>query len=246
MDRAIYTAMTGAKSTLMQQASVGHNLANASTDGFKAEIHRLRAVPIISEALPTRAFTVDASVANDYSSGALQYTGRSLDVAIKGKGWIAVQTPDGNEAYTRAGRLEVTANGELVNERGLQVMGEGGPLALPPENRYEVAADGTISAVPSTGNRNASEVVGRLKLVNPDEAELRRSDDGLFRLASGDPADADPAVQVAGNYVEASNVNVVDQMVQMISLSRHFETQTRMLTTLDTNAKAADQVLTIT
>lgn len=246
MDRAIYTAMTGAKSTLMQQTSVGHNLANASTDGFKAEIHRLRAVPVLSEAQPSRAFVVDASVANDYSSGPLQYTGRSLDVAVKGKGWLTVQTADGNEAYTRGGRLEVSANGELVTERGLQVMGEGGPIALPPDNRYEIAADGTVSAVPRTGNRNATEVVGRLKLVNPDEAELKRGEDGLFRLASGNPADADPAVQVAGNYVEGSNVNAVEQMVQMISLARHFETQTRMLTTLDTNAKAADQVLSIT
>jgi len=244
MDRAIYTAMSGAKSTLAQQTSVGHNLANASTDGFKAELHRLRAVPVVSNALPTRAFVVDASVANDLTPGALQKTGRSLDVAIKGDGWFAVQTPDGREAYTRAGRFEVSANGELVTEQGLQVLGEGGPIALPPDNRYEIAADGTVSAVPTTGNRNAAEVVGRLKLVNPPAAQLTRSDDGLFRLPNGVAADADPNVSVASGFVEASNVNPVDQMVQMISLSHLFETQTRLMTTVDTNAKAADQILT--
>ena len=243
MDRAIYTAMTGAKSTLLQQASVGHNLSNATTDGFRSELHRLRAVPVQTQALPSRAFVVDASVANDFTPGALQSTGRALDAAINGKGWFAVQTPDGGEAYTRAGRFEVSANGELVNERGLQVLGEGGPIALPPDNSYEIASDGTISAIPRTGSRNNAEVVGRLKLVNPEEAQIQRGDDGYFRLASGQPAEADPAVKVAGGYVEASNVNIVEQMVQMISLARQFETQTRMMTAIDSNAKAADQIL---
>lgn len=242
MDRAIYTAMTGAKSTLLQQASVGHNLSNATTDGFRAELHRLRAVPVQSPALPTRAFVVDASVANDFTPGALQATGRPLDMAINGKGWFAVQTPNG-EAYTRGGHFEVDANGQLVNERGMPVLGDGGPIALPPDHRYEVAPDGTVSAVPISGSRNAAQVVGQLKLVNPDEAQIRRGDDGYFRLASGDPADVDPNVRVAGGFVESSNVNIVEQMVQMMSLARHFETQTKLLTTLDTNARTADQIL---
>ncbi|GAA5183919.1 flagellar basal-body rod protein FlgF [Niveibacterium umoris] len=246
MDRAIYTAMTGAKSTLLQQAAVGHNLSNATTDGFRTEMHRLRAVPVLSPAQPSRAFVVDASVASDFTPGALQQTGRPLDVALHGKGWFALQMPDGSEAYTRAGRFEVDANGQLVNERGLQVQGEGGPIALPPDNRYEIAADGTISAIPRTGSRNAAEVVGRLKLVNPDEASLKRGDDGYFRLANGQQADPDANVRVAGGYVEASNVNVVEQMVNMISLAKHFELQTRMISSLDTNAKTADQVLAIT
>ena len=242
MDRAIYTAMTGAKSTLLQLASVGNNLSNATTDGFRTEMHRLRAVPIQSPALPSRAFVVDASVANDFSQGPLMATGRPLDTAINGKGWFAVQTPTG-EAYTRAGRFEVDVNGQLVTERGFPVLSDGGPIALPPDNRYEVASDGTISAVPKDGNRATAEVVGQLKLVNPDEAQIRRSDDGFFRLVSGQPADADPDVRVAGGFVEGSNVNIVEQMVQMISLSRHFETQTKLLSSLDTNARAADQVL---
>ncbi len=241
MDRAIYTAMTGAKSTLLQQASVGNNLANASTDGFKAELHRLRAVPVLSDAMPSRAFVVDASVATDLTSGPLQHTGRSLDVAIKGEGWFAVQSPDGREAYTRSGRFELTQNGELVDERGLRVLGDGGPIALPPDNRYEIAPDGTISAVPTTGNRNAAEVVGRLKLVKP--AQVERGDDGLFRAAGGAPAAADESVQVASGYVEGSNVNVVEQMVQMISLSRHFEFQTKLLTTAEQNDQAANKVI---
>lgn len=243
MDRAIYTAMTGAKSTLMQQASVGHNLSNASTDGFRTELHRLRAVPVLSSSLPSRAFVVDASVGSDFTPGPLQETGRSLDVALNGKGWFAVQTPDGKEAYTRAGRFEVSPNGELLTERGLQVMGEAGPIALPPDSRYEVASDGTVSAVPRTGSLNTTNVVGRLKLVNPPDGDMRRGDDGLFRLASGEEADADPNVRVAGGYIEGSNVNIVEQMVQMISLARQFETQIKLITTAETNASRADQIL---
>ncbi|MCL2658341.1 MAG: flagellar basal-body rod protein FlgF [Betaproteobacteria bacterium] len=241
MDRAIYTAMTGAKSTLLQQASVGHNLANVSTDGFKAEMHRLRAVPVLSQAHPSRAFVVDASVANDLSSGPLQHTGRSLDAAIRGPGWFVVQGADGREAYTRGGRFEVTQNGELVNQQGLRVMGEGGPIALPPDNQYEIAPDGTISAVPTTGDHNIADTVGRLRLVNPPQVE--RGDDGLFRQPGGAPATADDNVTVASGYVEGSNVNVVEQMVQMISLARHFEFQTKLLSMAEQNDQAADRFI---
>lgn len=246
MDRAIYTAMTGAKSTLMQQTAVGHNLSNASTDGFRSELHRLRAVPVLSPALASRAFVADASVGTDFTPGALQQTGRALDTAINGKGWFTVQTPDGKEAYTRVGRFEVGPNGELLTERGLQVMGTAGPIALPPDNRYEIAPDGTVSAVPRTGNVNTTNVVDQLKLVNPPEADLQRGDDGLFRLRSGQDADADPNVKVAGGYVEGSNVNIVEQMVQMISLARQFETQTKLITTAETNDSRADQMLGMT
>lgn len=243
MDRAIYTAMTGAKSTLMQQASVGHNLANASTDGFRAELHRLRAVPVISQALPSRAFVVDASVANDMTSGPLQHTGRGLDAAINGAGWFAIQTPDGNEAYTRGGRFELGPNGELVTEAGLPVIGDGGPVAVPPDNTYEIGADGTITAIPRTGDRNAAQVVGQLKLVNPDPTTMVRGGDGLFRTNNNQPAAADATVQVASGFVEGSNVNVVEQMTQMISLARHFEFQTKLISTAEQNSQSADQIL---
>ena len=112
MDRLIYTAMTGAKGTMDQQAAVAHNLANATSTGFRAELHKLRAVEVQTEALRTRAFTVDASVANNFDQGALQHTGRAYDVALAGKGWLAVQMPDGSEAYTRNGSLDVSANGK--------------------------------------------------------------------------------------------------------------------------------------
>ena len=242
MDRLIYTAMTGAKGTMDQQAAVAHNLANATSTGFRAELHKLRAVEVQTEALRTRAFTVDASVANNFDQGALQRTGRAYDVALQGKGWLAVQMPDGSEAYTRNGSLDVSANGILQTHDGKPVLGDGGPVTIPPDNEITIGADGSISAS-QPDQPGVVNVVAQLKLVNPPEADLVRGDDGLFRVRGGAPAQADPNVRVAGGYLEGSNVNVVDQMVQMISLSRQFEMQTRMLSTAEQNDRAAAQVL---
>ena len=242
MDRLIYTAMTGAKGTMDQQAAVAHNLANVNSTGFRAELHKLRAVEVQTEAMRTRSFTVDASVANNFDQGALQHTGRAYDVALAGKGWLAVQMPDGSEAYTRDGSLEVSANGILQTHDGKPVLGDGGPVTIPPDNEISIGADGSISTS-QPDQPGVVNVVAQLKLVNPPEADLVRGDDGLFRVRGGAPAQADPNVRVAGGYLEGSNVNVVDQMVQMISLSRQFEMQTRMLSTAEQNDRAAAQVL---
>ena len=245
MDRLIYTAMTGAKHVFMQQAGTAHNLANASTIGFKAQEHRFRAVPVLGEGMPTRAFTVDASVADVFDEGPLMFTGRALDVAVQGQGWLAVQLPDGSEAYTRAGSLDVDVTGLLQTKSGYPVLGDGGPINLPPDNRIEIAPDGTVSVVPFFGTPNNANAVGRLKLVNPPEADLVRGADGLFRLRDGQPAPADAAVRVASGNLEGSNVNVTDAMINLISLSRQFEMQIKMLQTADTNAQRADQLLSL-
>jgi flagellar basal-body rod protein FlgF len=245
MDRLIYTAMTGAKHVFMQQAGTANNLANASTIGFKAQEHRFRAVPVLGEGMPTRAFVVDASVSDVFDEGPLLFTGRNLDVAVQGRGWLAVQLPDGTEAYTRAGSFDVDVNGVLQTKSGYPVLGDGGPLNIPPDNSIEIAPDGTISVVPTFGARNSSSAIGRLKLVNPPDADLVRGADGLFRLRSGQPAAADETVKVSPGSLEGSNVNVTDAMVNLISLSRQFEMQIKMLQTADTNAQRADQLLSL-
>ena len=245
MDRLIYTAMTGAKHVFMQQAGTANNLANASTIGFKAQEHRFRAVPVQSEAMPTRAFVVDASVADVFDAGPVMFTGRNLDISVQAKGWIAVQTPDGGEAYTRAGSLDVDVNGQLVTKSGYAVLGDGGTIAIPPDNVIEIAPDGTVSVVPSTGNRNTANTVGRIKLVNPEENTLVRGGDGLFRTRDGQPAPLAENVRVTSGTLEGSNVNVTDAMVNLISLARQFEMQVKMLQTADQNAQRADQLLSL-
>ena len=241
MDRVIYTAMTGARSTLGQQAAVAHNIANADATGFRAELHKMRAVEVRTQAMHTRAFVVDASVASDFAPGPLKFSGRELDVAVRGKGWLAVQTLDGSEGYTRDGSLEISANGVLQTRAGLPVLGDGGPITIPPDSEIAIGSDGTISAIQV--EEGIVNEIGRLKLVNPPDADLARGDDGFFRLGGGAPAPVDEAVTVAGGYLESSNVNVAEQMVRMISLARQFEMQMRMITNAEQNDRSATQVI---
>lgn len=245
MDRLIYTAMTGAKHILEQQATTSHNLANSTTTGFRSQLDSFRAVPVISEGLPTRTFVVDATVGTDFSTGSMQITGRDLDVAIQGKGWLVVQAEDGAEKLTRHGSLKVSENGILQTQSGLNVMGDGGPITIPPEVTIAIAKDGTISSIPMGTKPNAVQVIGRLKLVNPPEATLVRDVDGLFKTTDGNVPDADAAVTVAGGMLEGSNVNVVESMVTMINLARQFELQMKLLTNAESNATKASQILAL-
>jgi flagellar basal-body rod protein FlgF len=245
MDRLIYTAMTGAKHILEQQATASHNLANATTTGFRAQIDQFRAVPVQGAPLATRAFVVDSTTGSDFRSGAIQHTGRELDVAVQGEGWLAVQAEDGSEAYTRNGSLRLDENGVLRSASGLSVVGDGGPLSIPPGRNLAVAKDGTISLVPDGSAATGLTSIGRLKLVNPPEAELTRGDDGLFRMKDGSTADADPKVTVISGSLESSNVNVVDGMVNMISLARQFEMQMKLLQNAESNDNKATQLLSL-
>jgi flagellar basal-body rod protein FlgF len=245
MDRMIYTAMTGAKHILEQQATTAHNLANVTSTGFKAQIDSFRAVPVISEGLATRAFVVDSTVGADFNSGTLQQTGRDLDVAVHGDGWLVVQRADGSEGYTRNGALKVSENGVLQTSNGLTVMGDGGPISIPPDITVSIGKDGTVSSINNGTLPGPSNELGRLKLVNPPEANLKRADDGLFVTKNGIPAEADANVVVVGGALESSNVNVVDAMVSMISLGRQFEMQMKLLQNAENNANKASQLLSM-
>ncbi len=245
MDKFLYTAMTGAKHTFLQQAGVAHNLANVTTIGFKAMEHRFRAVEVqkSESAYPSRAFVVDASVANVFDPGPLQFTGNPLDVAVDGKGWIAIRDNAGQEAYTRAGSFIVDDAGVLRTQSGNAVLSDGGDeIVIPPENKVEIGTDGTLTATPFTGNLNQANVVGRIKLVNPDEALLTRGEDGFFRGGDGT---VDENVKVASGVLEQSNVNASDAIVNLISLSRQFELQIKMMQTAGENAQRADQLLSL-
>ena len=245
MDRLIYTAASGAKHILEQQATTSNNLANVNTTGFRAQLDVFRAVPVQGEGLPTRAFVVNSTPGADFSSGALQVTGRELDVAVKGEGWLAVQMPDGTEAYTRNGSLQTSPNGLLTTASGATIAGEGGPITIPPDATVTVGGDGTISTVSNAERPAAPVILGRIKLVNPPEKDLVRGDDGLFRLKDGSAAQADPAVRVAGGALEGSNVSAVDSMVEMISLARSFDTQMSLLKNAENNAAKATQILAL-
>lgn len=246
MDRLVYTAMTGAKHILEQQATNAHNLANATTTGFKAQLDSFRAIPVESEGMPTRTFVVDSTVGADFSAGSIQTTGRTLDVAIQGDGWIAVGREDGAEGYTRNGALKVNENGLLQTEKGQNIQGDGGPITIPPDVTIAIAKDGTISTVSNTTAPGASNIIGRIKLVNPPVSTMERGADGLFNLKAGGTAEVDANVNLVSGALESSNVNVVDGMVNMINLARQFDLQMKMMQNAENNAEKASQLLSLT
>ena len=240
MDRLIYLSMSGAKATMQRQETLANNLANVSTVGFRAELAAFRAVPVEGSGASTRVYALESTPGYDASPGQVAATGRSLDVAMSGGAWLAVQGLDGTEAYTRGGALDVNAEGALITVSGLTVLGDGGPIQVPPNTQASIAADGTVSSTAANGRSTS---IGKLKLVTP-EAPLVRGTDGLFRAASGDLS-ADPAARVQDGALEGSNVSAVETMVQMISAARQFEAQMKSLSTAEADDKAATQLLSV-
>ncbi|MBC7604371.1 MAG: flagellar basal-body rod protein FlgF [Ramlibacter sp.] len=240
MDRLIYTAASGARALMQRQDGLANNLANANTPGFRADQVAFRAVPVRGEGATTRVVSIEAGTGFEDRSGAIESTGRDLDIAVMGAGYIAVQGADGSEAYTRSGALQVNSEGVLVTPGGLPVASDGGTLNIPAGTTVSIAKDGTVSATPSKG---AIQNVGRIKLVNPPASELRKGEDGLLRMAEGGDAPVDETVRIASGSLEGSNVSVVEAMVGMIAASRQFETQMKLLQTAEQNDQRAAQLL---
>ncbi len=243
MDRMLYVAMSGAKQTMLAQAVNTNNLANASTSGFRADLATFHSVPIYGPGQQSRTYAVAEQPGIDASEGALLTTGRELDMAVKGQGWIAVQAPDGSEAYTRAGDLRISATGQLTNGAGHAVLGNGGPIAVPAFEKLEIGADGTISIRPVGQSATTLAIVDRVKLVKPPVDQMYKGDDGLMRLKDNATLPPDASIQVVSGVLESSNVNAVESMVNMISLSRQFEMQIKLMKTAEDNDSAASQIM---
>ena len=241
MDRLIYTALSAARSLVDRQAVVANNLANVNTDGFRADVSVLSAAPIAGRGLPTRVSVTEGALATDFTPGPSIPTGRALDVAIQGQGLLTVQAPDGSEAYTRAGSLAVSPDGTLVTQSGLPVLSDGGPIAIPPDSTISI---GTVSAIPTQPPFTNATPLGQIKLVNPDEQNLVKGADGLFRQKDGSDAAVDPSVTLVSGVLEGSNVSPAEVMVSMISLARQFEMQMKMLQNAQDNSQHAAELLT--
>lgn len=245
MDRMIYLAMSAAKQTMAAQALATHNLANASTVGFKADYEAFRSMPLYGPGHPSRAFAMTERPGTNFVPGSLETTGNELDVAVTGEGFIAVIAPDGTEAYTRAGDFELTSTGQLLTKAGHPVLGNGGPIAVPQSEALVVGVDGTLSVRPIGQEANTLAQVDRIKLVKPDLADLVKGGDGLLRLRDGASAPADASVRVTSGALEQSNVNAVHEMVRLIENARRYEMAVKAMSTAQQMDAAGARLLDI-
>jgi flagellar basal-body rod protein FlgF len=243
MDRLVYVAMSGAKETLRAQTSNSYNLANVSTVGFRADLSAFQAQQVQGAGLPSRAYATNSTVGWDASSGTMEQTGRNLDVAVQGQGWIAVQGPDGSEAYTRAGDLRVDPNGQLTTAAGYPVLSDSGPVSVPPYASISVGSDGSIAIVPLGQTPQTIAICGRIKLVNPPSASLERTAGGLYRTQNGGDSPADASVQLTPGALESSNVNMASAMTNMIDLARTYDMQLKSMKSAEDNDSSSTKLL---
>jgi flagellar basal-body rod protein FlgF len=246
MDKMLYVAMTGASQNTLAQRAHANNLANVSTGGFQRDFEQARSMPLFGEALPTRVFAMSERPGTDFTPGALQETGNELDVAVAGDGWLAVQAADGSEAYVRSASLKVDGLGMLRTGSGLPVMGNGGPIAVPPEQKIEIGQDGTISIRALGEGPSVLAQVDRLKLVKPELAQMEKGTDGMVHYKGPGQLQPDANVRVDSGFLQASNVNAVEEMTAILSLSRQFELHIKMMRTAEENDTAMARVLQIT
>ena len=243
MDRILYTAMSGAKQSMDQQAVVNHNLSNVSTTGFRAQLHAMRAVPVQGDGhLPTRVSVAATTPGSDFSQGPMMSTGRELDVALEGGAWLAVQADDGSEAYTRRGDLQVDGDG-IVMLAGRPVIGEGGPIVVPLGAQLSVGSDGTLSAIGQGEDPDALVDVGRLKLVTPEVGQITKNVAGLIVPRNGQPLAADDNAQLQAGALEGINVSAVEEMVATMSLNRDFEVQMKLYKAADSMAESGNRLI---
>ncbi len=244
MDKALFIAMSGAKQSMLAQRAHANNLANVKTTGFKEDFTQARSMPVYGEHHPTRAYAMTERPGTNFESGPLIQTGNNLDIAVKGNGWIAVQSEDGTEAYTRSGDLNIDINGQLRTGKGLPVLGNGGPIVLPPSSKIEIGADGTISVLPLGADAVGLAQIDRIRLVNPDGADLEKGEDGLIHLKEGAaPPDFDATIQVEPGFLEGSNVNAVSALTDILSLSRQYELQVKLMSQTEQISQSTARLL---
>lgn len=253
MDKLLYISMSGAKQNLTGIAMNANNLANTKTVGFKSDFAQARSMQAFGEGLPTRIFAMQERPGSNMTGGHLKTTGRDLDIAISGNGWLSVRDEQGKEALTKAGNLKITATGELLTSRGNAVMGQGGPIVLPvPLEKVEIGADGSVVVRPQGAPANFLETVDLLKLVEVEgKNQLTKGNDGLFRSKQellGEQCgfcEASPNVRVIKGVLEGSNVNPILEMTQMISHQRQFEMQVKMMSKAEEMGQRHDSLLRI-
>lgn len=246
MDRMLYIAMSGAKESALSMTANSNNLANANTTGFKADMHQFRSMLVAGPGHDSRAYALSERPATDLTAGPMNYTGRDLDVAATNNAWMLVQTPKGDEALTKTASLQIMPNGALVDIHGNPIIGEGGPIVLPPAEKIEIGVDGTISVVPLGLGAQNMELVDRIRMVTPTDPSPKGVEKGLdgFLRPIGGTTDL-PDARLESGVLEASNVNTVEALVDMIALQRKYEVQVKMMETSNKHEERSHNLLSL-
>ena len=231
MDRLVYTAYSGLRGRMAAQASIANNMANASTVGFRSDSFNMEQLAVKGVGFDGRSLMSEEVVDADRKAGAVVNTGRDLDVAVDGDAWMAVQASDGEEAYTRRGDLTIAPSGVLQTGDGFPVIGNSGPITIPPAAKVTIGADGSILVVPPGGELDKPQIVDRLKLVDPKGSTTLKGMDNLLRVKDGGTLPANLDATVKSGSLEQSNVNVTETLIQMIENQRSYEIQAKMLNT---------------
>lgn len=240
MDSLLFTATSGASRVMKAQHVRSNNLSNADTAGFRADMERVQSVQLQGAGFDGRTMVVTNSASTRFDSGDIIKTGRPLDVAITGDGYLAVETPLGGEAYTRAGNIKVDTFGAM-SINGFPVLSQNGPMLVPDYQKIEISERGRVSVVPPGGGAEIE--VGTLKLVNPPAEQLQKESDSLLHSVDGVPFPIDETVQLAPEHIEGSNVSAIDELLNVMSLTRNFEMQVRMMKTAETLAQAGNKLM---
>ncbi len=243
MDRSLYIAMSGAKQTLLAQTANANNLANAQTTGFKSDYEQFRSMPVFGPGFPSRVYAMTERPSSDFNMGPIQTTSNELDVAVKGEGWFAVEGKDGKEAYSRSGDLRITPEGRLETGNGRAIIGDQGPIIIPPAEKIDIGTDGTISIIPLGENEANLAVIDRIKLVIPELTNLEKLNDGLMYTKDGTEVVASANISLIPGALEGSNVNGISAMVNMIELARNFELQTKVMKNANDNSAVSAKLM---
>jgi flagellar basal-body rod protein FlgF len=242
MDRLVHTSLSALRGAMARQATTANNLANANTVGFRAEMANVSSLWTRGGGgLNARVLASEEVLAADMKPGQLSETGRDLDIAMNGDALLAVQASDGSEAYTRRGDLQVSDTGLLTTGDGVPVLGEGGPITLPPADSMRIDKDGAVWIVPQGGDPNQPIPVERLKLASATGSEIVKGLDGLFRVKGNGVLPSDPEASLTPKALEGSNVETTRALVDMIEASRGWDVQMKLITsTRDMDTASAD------
>ncbi len=240
MDRLLYTSLSAMRAAQSRQTATANNIANANTPGFRADMAATQAL-WLRGAAESRATASEEVLAADMRAGTVVATGRALDVAANGDAMFVVQSTDGEEAFARRGDFQLSDSGLLTTGDGHPVMGNGGPITLPPADSIAIDAQGRISIVPTGGDPTQPQEVAQLRLVTPGGSDAVKGLDNLFRVRGGGALPDDPDARVRSGHLEGSNVSTTQALVDMIEASRSWDTQLKLIADArDNDAATAD------